>query len=248
MTAVNKKKIYALHEFVRKGRIENVIDLIHLGTNVNLKDDVLEYTPLMHALHQFDIAKILIDAGADIEIRDISQQTILHKVTQNTTNSVFIKYLIDKGALLDATDSEGNMAMHYSAAYGNTDVLKLLINDNGIDRANNAGKTMLHLAVEFNSIDNTKYLLNHNADVNLPDNKGCLPLHYACGMSLSQKNNGEFDVYFSNEEIIKEKELHFSITKILIENGSNKTFKDISGNLPIDYARESGNDLILEYL
>jgi tRNA A-37 threonylcarbamoyl transferase component Bud32 len=92
-------------------------------------------------------------------------------------------------------DTEGNTLSHIAAQTGNLKVLKICIEELGIqDEGNNEGAHPLHLAQSPKMIE---YLILQNHDINSRDNKGWSALHY--------------NLYLNNAENVK----------ILIQIGAN---------------------------
>lgn len=94
-----------------------------------------------------------------------------------------IKYLISKGADINATDKDGKNALILHLGYPeDLDVVKALVGGNGgflslfkksngvdVNAKDNKGKTALMYA---RSLEVVKYLLSKGADINAKDNKG----------------------------------------------------------------------------
>ena len=69
----------SIYEAAREGNIEAVKQHIAAGTDVNAKDDALEWTPLFMAAgkgHK-EIAELLIAKGADVNAKDKDDETPL---------------------------------------------------------------------------------------------------------------------------------------------------------------------------
>lgn len=107
---------------------------IEKGALIDLQDDWLKYdgmpalsggnTPLMLSVEKYtESAKILIDAGAKLDIQGRNGQTALMLSVSNTE---IAKILIDKGAKLDLQTKGGETALML-AAKKYTDVVKLLL-------------------------------------------------------------------------------------------------------------------------
>lgn len=91
-----------------------------------------------------------------------------------------VRELVDQGADLFTTHTDGKTALHYAALYGHKDLLEYCMEQHmTVDRANAAGQTPLFSAVENNRPDMIHLLIKAGADVNYRDHEGATPLHHA---------------------------------------------------------------------
>jgi ankyrin repeat protein len=110
-------------------------ELIAAGATVNVIDDFYHKPPLLWALEDneveqeervYEIAKLLAEAGTDVNLRGTSTQTGLIMAARKGLNKV-AELLISKGAKIDARDDEGRTAYSYAAQLGNSKLKNLLI-------------------------------------------------------------------------------------------------------------------------
>ena len=104
---------------------ENIMALVEVGANV---DAVGGYgTPLHHALEfrNFEVAKSLVKAGADPNVRDKNGHTPLMMAA--TGSAELLELLIDLGAEVNAKQNHDWTALHYAAAHGDKDIIRVLI-------------------------------------------------------------------------------------------------------------------------
>lgn len=94
--------------------------------------------------------------------------------------NAFVKAL-SQGAFLDATDMEGNTALHHACIKGLSDYVRPLL-DHGANPnlANEAGNTPLHYACRYGHPEVANDLLEHRARVDAKNELGETPLHWAC--------------------------------------------------------------------
>ena len=81
--ATAKAADISIHEAARKGNIEAVKQHIAAGTDVNAKDDALEWTPLFMAAawgHK-EVVELFIAKGADVNATDDGGKTPLDEAT-----------------------------------------------------------------------------------------------------------------------------------------------------------------------
>ena len=142
-----------------------------------------------------EVAKLLLDAGADIDKamnggstrlccyaatgHPHNGTTPLHRaVTADGTD--VIKLLLSRGADFNKADDRGFTPLHWAAYFGRTDVAELLLNRGAdFNKANNYGSTPLHKAAAYGRSDVLKLLLQAGADSTVTDNNGNTPLYIA---------------------------------------------------------------------
>lgn len=106
----------ALHEAARNSMNPEIVTLlIDAGANIEAIDKDLHHTPLHYAAaaHNINAMKVLIEAGAKINVKNVNDRTPLHIACLNVhlyskTNEEVVKFLIDHGADKNAKDKEGN--------------------------------------------------------------------------------------------------------------------------------------------
>lgn len=77
-----------------------------------------------------NIVTLLINSGADINGTDIQNQSILHHAVINPKNTgiKYVKYLIEKGANVNAKDVYGYTPLFLAQGLNNTEIVNVLIN------------------------------------------------------------------------------------------------------------------------
>ncbi len=228
-------------------RTQDVERLIAYGANVNSKKYRVGRrrgrTPLMQTawLGTPEVAKLLIDKGADVKAKDNEGMTPLmyagyfpRNVDESQFRSILvhgntkemrfgiIKTLMAAGAMdVNARDMEG----HYQtplmdAAFSNVPEIVTALIQAGADvnAKDRYGRTALGIAVERSTTPEiVRVLIQAGADVNAKDGIGWPPLMYAAGLSLSPE-----------------------IVKLLIDNGAEVNAKNSSGRTPLMLAKTPG--------
>jgi ankyrin repeat protein len=93
-----------------------------------------------------DIAKLLIDRGANVDSRNDEQETPL-ALASSFGHLDIARFLIESGAAVSAPDKEGNTPFHMAANKGHLDVTKFLLECGiDVDIRNGDGETSLYLA------------------------------------------------------------------------------------------------------
>ena len=129
-----------------------------------------------------DVMGVLIDAGADIEIRDGDGLLPLHLACRSGALDV-VKLLVRAGTMHD-TDNAGWTCLMYASEHGHTETARYLVGLPEVDMndSSNRGSTALHRAVLRKRSDVVKVLLDAGADVEAKDSKGRPSLHCACAV------------------------------------------------------------------
>lgn len=113
-----------------------------------------------------DIVRLLLKHGADPHKKNRNGETPLDLVKNDEEVR---DLLMGDAALLDA------------AKCGNLQRVMRLITPENVNCKDSEGRnsTALHLASGYNNIEVAEYLLQHGAQVNIPDKGGLIPLHNA---------------------------------------------------------------------
>lgn len=152
-------------------------------------------TPLLIATHEnyIEVAKLLIEAGADINLQDnIQDSAYLYAGAQGKTE--ILKYLIEHAEPnQNIVNRYGGNALIPAAEKGHLNNVKLLLLDGkaDIDHQNNFGYTALIEAVALTDgsvlyQQIVQELLAHNANKELRDNSGKTALDYAKEMGYTK--------------------------------------------------------------
>ncbi|GFT78303.1 ANK_REP_REGION domain-containing protein [Nephila pilipes] len=198
------------------------------GFDVNyfFKDSSKEFT-LLHFAANFgdtNVTKLLLEEGANIDIKDQNKNTSLHLAASNGHTDI-VKLLMEKGSDLSVVNKEGNTSLHLAASNGHTDIAKLLL-EKGSDLSvvNKGGNTSLHLAASNGHIDTVKFLMEEGSDLSVVNKEGNTSLHLAA-------SNG-----------------HTDIVKLLVEKGSDLSAVNKDGGTPLQIAFYNNHTEIVKYL
>ena len=110
-----------LFDAVLENKEKEVKALIELGVDVNMKIPY-EFTLLHFAIHynHIEIAKLLLERGADVRAKNNRGETPLHWAKNVET----AKLLLDRGADVNAKNNMGDTPLHLAK---NVEIAKLLI-------------------------------------------------------------------------------------------------------------------------
>jgi len=137
-----------LFDAVKAGRINIVKQLIAAGVDVNDYDPNGDFL-ISYALNNYDMAKLLIDAGADIDL--------IYMIYEN--NGKIIKLLVDNGANLNKYDEEGYFPLFAAYDANNFRVFKYLLQHGANPNMRYRGETLLRLMMDnYNGKEDNKYI------------------------------------------------------------------------------------------
>jgi len=149
--------------------------LIQKGVNVNFQGNEVGFTPLIEAAarESFETAKILIDAGADVNAKDKYGRTVL---MEGSGDRRIIALLIKSGVNINAVNYKGETALMQVVNRGDYEAVELLVQAGAdIDIRDKEGKTALMYAAQRRprerDVKIASYLIESGADINIRDNK-----------------------------------------------------------------------------
>ena len=231
---------------------------------INYKDNKGE-TPIFSAccLDSAQIARCLVDKGADINIRNKKGEPPIFNTCRNSSIEN-IKYLLDSGADINARNNNDETPL-FSACYNsNTKTIKYLIKK-GADvnpRLNNSWGSPLNYAICHWQPENAIVLIKSGANLNTRDKEGNSPFHNSLKYTnYPYRYNYNFDENLYNLQnllILKtpnlnivnnngETPLHIAICEslqdvstALIKNKVNLNVQDNEGRTPLHIAVSKG--------
>jgi len=160
-----------------------------------------------------------------------------------------------------------NKPLAYAAAYGNLDIVKLIL-ERGADINGQVayGDVPLIKAAEHGNKDIIEYLLAQGADVNRPNAFGISPFIGFCAaenmelVQLALKYGGKINESYTQHTEPNQGKKNYTalqaavaygktdVVKLLLANGGNPKITDASGKNCLDLAREKGHGDIVEML
>ncbi len=241
-----------LHKKVKEGDITAVRNMLDAGCAVDVKKG-WEGTSLHIAAlyYRAEIAQILIDAGANVDIQDSGGYAPLHWASYGSRVSIStrqqredtVRVLLDANANVKLrTAIRGETPLHMAARTSVSDetselwhdafgvVIRMLIDAGAdVDAKDNNGSTPLHKVSDSNRpVDAVRALIKAGANVNAKNKRGTTPLH-----KVSNPNRPIDDV----RALVK-------AGAVLVKAGADVNAKDINGQTPLHSAAGAGVVLV----
>jgi ankyrin repeat protein len=252
-----------LFQAIKNNDLETVTRLLSQGADPNAKAQSIigvdNITPLPFALSNRapEIAKLLIEKGANVNFRDSLMGTTALIDATMFGQAEIAKLLLDKNADVTVKDAVGYTALIYAAIGGQLELIKLLTeNGANINEAagDGSGSTALHLC--SCSAETVDLLITKGADIHVKDTKGATPLmakaaHCPAEIAKLLINKGA-DVNARDQNgatpLIYAAKSKTEVAELLIKAGADMNAKDSSGHTALYAAEANGNGEMAELL
>ncbi|OQA91454.1 MAG: Ankyrin repeats (3 copies) [Elusimicrobia bacterium ADurb.Bin231] len=186
VNAKSREGVSLLHSAAETGHMAIASFLIEKKININARDNSNQ-TPLLKAKN-FDMIKLLVENGANINAVDAKGMSCLHYASQRGKTDI-VKYLVGHGALVNIKDVLGRIPLHEAARNDFTEIVEFLVSCGAdINAKDDRGLTPLHISAENRNYDTVKYLLENGAVINAVTKNNETPLY------LTENINGDSKV------------------------------------------------------
>ena len=138
------------------------------------------YDSLLHVAarsNSYEICKMLLKYGADVNISNLEDQTPLHVAERNTNYSLC--QLLHKKQRCKEERINYMKQMHICAKKNDLITCKKFISSINVNETDEKMRTPLHVAVIFSGEELCELLLEHGADVNAKDSYNDSPIQLA---------------------------------------------------------------------
>lgn len=262
VTAAPQESQRAGAEFYQPIRSDDLTAVRKLirNTGVNARDR-RGSTPLMYAaaLGSFDAVKLLVEAGARVNAANDFGATALMWCAGDSAK---VRYLISKGANVQARSKLGRTPLSIAAMYdGASENVRLMIEKGADVKARDeSGATPLANAATVNNVEAARILLAKGAEVNATDEAGFTPLINAAGngdrsagmvkllldhgakvnvttiASLEMVKNGPIRLGLLTPLILAAPQGNYETVALLVNAGADVNVKDARGMSPLALA------------
>ena len=211
-TPLQYAALCGLHTVVKVLAVEHSQDVRSRGVD---DDSTLLYLASQEG--HVEVARVLLELGADPGARDQNGRTLLHQVLGHS-HFDFARLLLEHGAHINARDENLRTPLHQATEHGHFDSAQLLLDYGAaINVRDENGRTPLHQASGHDHCDFARLLLRYYADVDARDENGRTPLHQAT-------EHG-----------------HFDFARLLIQSDANVNVQDKNGRAPLHQASGHGH-------
>lgn len=231
----------SIHQVILDGRLSQLNLVINrIGCNIN-EQDSYGRTPLHLAVltdqehNGYRIARLLLQANADINAKDFQQQTPFIYACLLNRSKLIPLFLQTKSIDWFHSDYEGYLILHHAASSSNTSILAEIVHEMksiglSIDCKNELGYTPLILAIKSFRFDNAIYLLDHtDASIFASDDE----YHFTC-LQWAENVGPKSDQWRQNFSIKKPKKYEIDLIRkknpIDFSSFSLSNNKSIPGN------------------
>jgi len=158
---------------------------------------------------------------------------------------------------VDTTDKRGNTGLHWAVRYGQTQVIRLLVDkySANTDAQNADGETPLYVAIREGRDDIASYLLQNNADPNIAALDGTYPLHSAAASNRLETARllVQYGGWLECEDMESETPLFYavrenqlSMVEWLLHKGANPEHTNEDGETVSSFAAEVGSPALVK--
>jgi ankyrin repeat protein len=215
-----------IHEAVKAGDIEEVRSLLKINPQLAGIPDENGMTPLhwISISGRRDIAELLIEKGADLNVKDKWNLTPLSRANQLGHREV-VNLLLEHGVELPRDLREIQKHAHNAAVKGHLKLFERLMQRSAETGLKNPeGGSFLHSAAEGGAKEIAEMLLQEGTPVDQKDRYGWTALHVAALYG------------------------HHNISERLAAEGANLDVRTIEGKTPFNYAVDGGNEDVVALL
>jgi hypothetical protein len=144
--------------------------------------------------------------------------TLFHLASTLSSDIEVLKYLIARGAKVNAMSEDCVTPLHFAVCNNSAEVVQYLISQGADVHAKDAdGFTSLHCAACYGETKPAKILIDSGAELTAKTKSGYTPLHYAAWHGKTE------------------------VVEFLIDSGADVHAKDIAGRTPMHLAMKKGH-------
>jgi ankyrin repeat protein/L-ascorbate metabolism protein UlaG (beta-lactamase superfamily) len=174
-----------IHEAIRSGEVDRVEKLLTADSDLVHQRDItpMQDTPLgLVAIDgNVDIARLLIEHGADVNLGDIDNSTPLDNACVRNKLAM-ATYLIEQGANVNNRDRKGDCALSFAMSANALEIIDLLL-ARGADLYYRSpdGRSLLHTASATGNVAMVQRMLDLGENADFVSAGGMTPMIFAAG-------------------------------------------------------------------
>jgi ankyrin repeat protein len=250
-----------IHKAAETGNLDEIKGLLANTPTLIEEKDENGHTPLLVAARggQIEIAKYLVDKGADIKAVNARGNTALHLAAW-AGNAALADYFIAKGIDINAKSPTGMTPLLYAVNMERPEVVKLLLTK-GADiniADNNFGGTAIHWACNKNNQEIRELLLAAGADFNVvsPGDRST-PIFWATFIgnndAVSFLLDHGVDINYAlaggwTPLLNAVRQGRYETVQLLLAKGADINGASSNGETPLNIAISSNNDSMAQFL
>ncbi|KAJ3499541.1 hypothetical protein NLG97_g247 [Lecanicillium saksenae] len=172
--------VSGLRNVINSGWTSRLLALLEDGADINAIDEIGGMTALTHAawLGAEDMVSLLLEHGANINLRDRDDRTALHWATEGTYAGL-VEILLDHGAEIDIRVNGWTPLLLAGRKWDGLAAQILSRRGADLNAQDFHGRSVLHWFTIHGCRDTVSFLLQSGADVNKQDHCGQTALHWA---------------------------------------------------------------------
>lgn len=184
LDAIDREERYKLHEACRNGDFRLVKSILTSDPSAADVFDVDGRLPIHWAVssgHSEIVARLLsMKTKWDVDTPEMQTQWTMLMMAVSAGEDTIFDLIMKKLPDVNATNAQGQTAMHLAASKNRIEQVERLISNGGyVVVRDNRRVLPIHRAAAIGSVPLIDLLINHNSPVAAPDADGLTPLHHA---------------------------------------------------------------------
>lgn len=256
-----EKKVFIEESLFRAAiyvHIEKIKYLLEHVVNLNVQNK--HGDSFLHQLacsnDSIEAVKLVVKKGIDIELKNNDGETALDYAI-HTQNKEVIQYLLEQGAIGDASAVLNELELFNAVERGDIAYLKEYLEKGGnIERKNKSDETLLHIALNNNHDEMVIFLVLEGANVNAYAHSIYLPIISAASVGrldqvkLFLAHGADVNDWGDNSTVLTSSCYYgqYEVVEFLLDNGADINDVDAYGRTALHIARYECNSEIEELL
>ena len=249
-----------IHDASQRGDYDRVRELLEKNSAlVDQKDSSWGRTPLHWAAHggHFDVIRLLVKKGADVNAADNSGGTALHAVASRGHMEA-AKYLIGEEADINPIDASGRTPLACAVTGSHQGLVEWLVSRGAfVPIGGEEGRRLFHAAASRGDRPLVEWMVARGVDFSSENGNGGSLLHSASEGGLTGLIDKLIEKGFAVNESCRYglTPLHYAAAMghkeaavILLKNKADVDAATLAGERPLHLSRKSGRESISRYL